>query len=91
MLAAGPFARSRLLHGTRPPSVIACRPAQRLPLRSHSPKTLTRIPQIKTAIVQVRKSRYSIVDEQLEAGFAPRSSGNAFPHGSRVPALLVLS
>ena len=36
--------------------------------RAYTPKTLTRIPQIKKAILQVRKAGYAIVDEELEAG-----------------------
>jgi IclR family transcriptional regulator, pca regulon regulatory protein len=36
--------------------------------RSYTPKTLTRIPQIRKAILQVRKDGYAIVDEELEAG-----------------------
>src|SRR5215831_190272 len=35
---------------------------------SYTPKTLTRVPEIKTAILQVRKDGYAIVDEELEAG-----------------------
>ncbi len=35
---------------------------------SYTPKTLTRIPQIKKAILQVRRDGYAIVDEELEAG-----------------------
>lgn len=35
---------------------------------AYTPKTLTRIPQIKKAILQVRKDGYAIVDEELEAG-----------------------
>jgi IclR family pca regulon transcriptional regulator len=36
--------------------------------RAYTPKTLTRIPQIKKAILQTRKDGYAIVDEELEAG-----------------------
>ena len=36
--------------------------------RAYTPKTLTRITQIKKAILQVRKDGYAIVDEELEAG-----------------------
>ena len=36
--------------------------------RSYTPKTITRITQIKKAILQVRKDGYAIVDEELEAG-----------------------
>ena len=36
--------------------------------KSFTPKTLTRIPQIKRAILQVREDGYAIVDEELEAG-----------------------
>src|SRR5215469_7881440 len=34
----------------------------------YTPKTLTRVPEIKTAILQVRKDGYAIVDEELESG-----------------------
>jgi IclR family pca regulon transcriptional regulator len=33
-----------------------------------TPKTITRIPQLKKAILSVRKDGYAIVDEELEAG-----------------------
>src|SRR5580700_10153442 len=36
--------------------------------RAYTPKTLTRIPQIRKAILQVRKDGFCIVDEELEAG-----------------------
>jgi len=36
--------------------------------RAYTPKTITRIPQLKKAILQVRKDGYAIVDEELEAG-----------------------
>jgi IclR family pca regulon transcriptional regulator len=36
--------------------------------RAYTPKTLTRIPQIKKAILEVRANGYAIVDEELEAG-----------------------
>jgi IclR family pca regulon transcriptional regulator len=36
--------------------------------RAYTSKTLTRIPQIKKAILQVRKEGYAVVDEELEAG-----------------------
>ncbi len=36
--------------------------------KSYTTRTLTRIPQIKKAILQVRKDGYAIVDEELEAG-----------------------
>jgi IclR family pca regulon transcriptional regulator len=36
--------------------------------RAYTAKTRTRIPQIKKAILQVRKDGYAIVDEELEAG-----------------------
>ena len=36
--------------------------------RAFTPKTLTRIPQIKKAILQARLDGYAIVDEELEAG-----------------------
>jgi len=36
--------------------------------RAFTPKTLTRIPLIKKAILQARKDGYAIVDEELEAG-----------------------
>ncbi len=36
--------------------------------RAFTPKTLTRIPQIKKAILEVRARGYAIVDQELEAG-----------------------
>ncbi|HWA94017.1 MAG TPA: IclR family transcriptional regulator C-terminal domain-containing protein [Terracidiphilus sp.] len=36
--------------------------------KAYTPKTLTRIPQIRKAILQVREDGYSIVDEELEPG-----------------------
>lgn len=36
--------------------------------KAYTPKTLTRIPQLRKAIQQVRKDGYAIVDEELEAG-----------------------
>ena len=36
--------------------------------KAYTSKTLTRIPQIKKAILQVREDGYAIVDEELEAG-----------------------
>src|ERR1700733_11911568 len=36
--------------------------------RAYTPKTITRIPQLKKAIVEVRKVGYALVDEELEAG-----------------------
>lgn len=36
--------------------------------RAYTPKTLTRIPQIKKAILEVRKNGYAIVDQELEEG-----------------------
>jgi IclR family pca regulon transcriptional regulator len=41
---------------------------RKLKPKSYTPKTLTRIPQIKKAILEVRKNGYAIVDEELEAG-----------------------
>ncbi len=35
---------------------------------AYTPKTITRIPQMRKAILQVRKDGYAIVDEELEAG-----------------------
>src|SRR5215472_735124 len=35
---------------------------------AYTPKTITRIPQLRKAILQVRKDGYAIVDEELEAG-----------------------
>jgi IclR family pca regulon transcriptional regulator len=35
---------------------------------AYTPKTITRIAQLKKAILQVRKEGYAIVDEELEAG-----------------------
>ncbi len=36
--------------------------------RSYTPKTITRVSQLRKAILQVRKDGYAIVDEELEAG-----------------------
>jgi IclR family transcriptional regulator, pca regulon regulatory protein len=36
--------------------------------RAYTPKTLTRVSQIKRTILEVRKNGYAIVDEELEAG-----------------------
>lgn len=36
--------------------------------KPYTPKTLTRVTQIKKAILQVRKDGYAVVDEELEAG-----------------------
>jgi IclR family pca regulon transcriptional regulator len=36
--------------------------------RAYTPRTLTRIAQIRKAILEVRKDGYAIVDEELEAG-----------------------
>jgi IclR family transcriptional regulator, pca regulon regulatory protein len=36
--------------------------------KAYTPKTITRIPQLRKAILQVRKDGYAIVDEELEAG-----------------------
>jgi IclR family transcriptional regulator, pca regulon regulatory protein len=36
--------------------------------RPYTPKTITRIPQLRKAIFDVRKLGYSLVDEELEAG-----------------------
>jgi len=36
--------------------------------KSYTPRTLTRVPQIKKAVLQVRIDGYAIVDEELEAG-----------------------
>jgi IclR family pca regulon transcriptional regulator len=36
--------------------------------QAYTPKTITRIPQLKKAIFEVRKKGYAIVDEELEAG-----------------------
>jgi len=36
--------------------------------KAYTPKTITRIPQLKKAILQVRNDGYAIVDEELEAG-----------------------
>ena len=36
--------------------------------RAYTPKTLTRLPQIKKAILEVRANGYAVVDEELEAG-----------------------
>ena len=37
-------------------------------LEAYTAKTITRLPQLKKAILQVRKDGYAIVDEELEAG-----------------------
>jgi len=36
--------------------------------RAYTPKTITRVPQLKRTILQVRKDGYAIVDEELEPG-----------------------
>ncbi len=36
--------------------------------RNYTPKTITRVPQLKKAILQARKDGYAIVDGELEAG-----------------------
>jgi IclR family transcriptional regulator, pca regulon regulatory protein len=36
--------------------------------RAYTAKTITRVPQLKKVILQVRKDGYAIVDEELEAG-----------------------
>jgi IclR family transcriptional regulator, pca regulon regulatory protein len=36
--------------------------------RAYTPKTITRIPQLRKAILQVRRAGYAVVDEELEAG-----------------------
>jgi IclR family pca regulon transcriptional regulator len=36
--------------------------------RAYTAKTITRIPQLKKALLQVRRDGYAIVDEELEAG-----------------------
>jgi IclR family transcriptional regulator, pca regulon regulatory protein len=41
---------------------------RRLTPRAYTPKTIIRIPQLRKAILQVRKDNYAIVDEELEAG-----------------------
>jgi IclR family pca regulon transcriptional regulator len=41
---------------------------QNLRPRAYTPKTKTRLPQLKKAILQVRRDGYAIVDEELEAG-----------------------
>jgi IclR family pca regulon transcriptional regulator len=40
----------------------------RLNPRAYTPKTITRVPKIRKAILQVRKDGYAVVDEELEAG-----------------------
>lgn len=37
-------------------------------LKAYTPKTITRIPQLKKAILAARKDGYAIVDQELEAG-----------------------
>jgi IclR family transcriptional regulator, pca regulon regulatory protein len=39
-----------------------------LKAKSFTPKTVTRVSQIKKAVLQARKDGYAIVDEELEAG-----------------------
>lgn len=41
---------------------------QDLKPRTYTPKTITRIPQLRKIILSVRKDGYAIVDEELEAG-----------------------
>ncbi len=36
--------------------------------RAYTPKTTTRLPQLRKAILEVRKQGYALVDEELEAG-----------------------
>ena len=36
--------------------------------KAYTPKTITRLPQLKKVILQVRKDGFAIVDEELEAG-----------------------
>jgi IclR family transcriptional regulator, pca regulon regulatory protein len=36
--------------------------------KAYTPKTITQVPEIRKAILQVRKRGYAIVDEELEAG-----------------------
>jgi IclR family transcriptional regulator, pca regulon regulatory protein len=36
--------------------------------RAYTPKTITRVPQLRKAILAVRRDGYAIVDEELEAG-----------------------
>ena len=55
--------------------------------RAYTPKTLTRIPQIRKAILQVRKDGYAIVDEELEAGLRSIAVP-VFTRGNRVVAAI---
>jgi IclR family pca regulon transcriptional regulator len=55
--------------------------------RPYTPKTLTRIPQIRKAILQVRKDCYAIVDEELEAGLRSIAVP-VFTRGNRVVAAI---
>ena len=55
--------------------------------RAHTPKTITRIPQIRKAILQVRKDCYAIVDEELEAGLRSIAVP-VFTRGNRVVAAI---
>src|SRR3954469_24515114 len=41
---------------------------QELKPKAYTPKTITRIPQLRKAILQVRKDGYAMVDEELESG-----------------------
>ena len=41
---------------------------RKLKPRAYTPKTVTRLPQLKRAILQVRSDGFAIVDEELEAG-----------------------
>jgi len=55
--------------------------------KAHTPKTLTRIPQIRKAILQARKDCYAIVDEELEAGLRSIAVP-IFTRGNRVVAAI---
>jgi len=55
--------------------------------RAYTAKTLTRIPQIRKAILQVRKDGYAIIDEELEAGLRSIAVP-VFTRGNRIVAAI---
>jgi IclR family pca regulon transcriptional regulator len=55
--------------------------------RAYTPKTITRLPQLKKAILQVRKDGYAIVDEELEAGLRSIAVP-VLTHGNQVVAAI---
>jgi IclR family pca regulon transcriptional regulator len=54
---------------------------------SFTPKTVTKLPQIKKAILQARRDGYAIVDEELEAGLRSIAVP-VFTHSNRVVAAI---